>query len=101
MLTQLTVDELRFLSRFAASPDYRALDIIFSRELASLDEKCRTTDAPAVYRFQGAGSMLVDIGKAIVGAADELQRRVQIGGRPALRPVNGAAEQAHRSTIRS
>jgi hypothetical protein len=92
---------MEFLSRFAASAEYRLLDVIFSKELASLDEKCRTLEAPAVYRCQGAASWLVNFGKVMATVNDELQRRARDRDRHPLRPVKMPAVQMASSTIRS
>ncbi len=74
MLTHLTPEDLRFLSRFDASPEFAPLRSIFSRELASHDEKCRTLDAPAVYRHQGVSAWLVNFAKDCRAAQDTLAR---------------------------
>lgn len=91
MLTRLTDDELKFLSRFARSPDFAMLTAIFSKELALQDEKCRTVDAPAVYRFQGAAAWLVAIIHIQKTVDDELLRRAQDRPRPPLRTVKVGA----------
>ena len=74
MLTQLTPEDLQFLSRFDVSPEFAPLRSIFSRELASHDEKCRSTDAPVVYRHQGVSTWLVDLAKTAANARDTLDR---------------------------
>lgn len=72
LLTHLTPEDLQFLSRFDASPEYAPLRSIFSRELASHDEKCRSLDAPAVYRHQGVAAWLVDLARTCSKARDKL-----------------------------
>ena len=72
MLIHLTPEDLRFLSRFDTSPEFAPLRDIFSRELASHDEKCRAMDAPAVYRHQGVSTWLVDFVQTAKAAGDKL-----------------------------
>jgi hypothetical protein len=73
LLTRLTPEDLQFLSRFAASPEFAPLRSIFSRELASTDEKLRAVDAPDVYRYQGVSAWLVDFAATTEGARNKLQ----------------------------
>jgi len=92
---------MQFLSRFSASPDYRMLDAIFSKELASLDDECRTKEAPALYRSQGAAQWLVAFGKKMVTVKEELER-LEVGqARRPHPPVNAVAGQSQQSTIRT
>jgi hypothetical protein len=74
LLTQLTPEDLQFLSRFDASPEFAPLRSIFSRELASHDERCRSLDAPDVYRHQGVAAWLVDFAAVSERARDALNR---------------------------
>ena len=92
MLTQLTDPDLQFLSRFGKSPEFAPLQSLFSRELSSQDEKCRALDGPALYRAQGVAAWLVDLAKAVKGADEELQRRLETRRRQASRAASGRAE---------
>lgn len=88
MLSKLSPPQLQFLSRLGKNPDFAMLQAIFSQELSSHDEKCRSLDGPALYRAQGVSAWLVSFAEKVQKADEELQRTARTAPVSALRTAN-------------